>query len=65
MINLDESFSIDTPTFQLVHRKVNSSSLPLTIAIKNNSLTLSKFSNLFKDMNQTNDYQTIMLKVNN
>jgi hypothetical protein len=64
MTQLEDMFSIETPTFILVHKKSNISSLPFDMGIENNSFQLPIFSNLTNNKNQTNQTQEITLKVN-
>lgn len=63
--NLEETFSIETPSFQLVHKKVNSSALPINMSIESSSIDLPGFFNLTNDKNQTNYGKIVTLRVNN
>ena len=62
MINLEDNFSIKTPTFMLIFKK---SSLPfVNMSIEKNSLCLPGFLNLTKNKSQTNLNKQIIIKVN-
>jgi hypothetical protein len=64
MTQLEDMFSIETPTFILVHKKSNISSFPFDMEIESNSFKLPRFSNLTIRNNQTNQTKQITLKVN-
>jgi hypothetical protein len=63
MTQLEDMFSIETPTFILVHKKSNISSFPFNMQIENNSFQLPRFSILTIRNNQTNQTKQITLKV--
>ena len=63
MTNVDATFSIETPTFKLVHKILNASSLPFDVESENNMLKLPGFMNLTNGKNLTNDKKLITLKV--
>ena len=65
MTQSEDMFSIETPTFMLVHKKSNVSSFPFDMEIENNTFQLSSFFNLTNGNNQTNQSKIITLKVNN
>jgi hypothetical protein len=60
MAQLEDMFSIETPTFILVHKKSNISN---DMKIENNSFQLPGF-NLTNNKSQINETKLIMLKVN-
>ncbi len=64
MTNFADMFSIETPTFILVHKILNASSLPLGLVIEKNVFKLPGFFNLTNSKNQTSNKQLIILKVN-
>jgi hypothetical protein len=65
MTQLEDIFSIETPTFMLLYKKSNVPSLPFNIiSIENNSICLPGFFNLTINKNQTNIKKQITLKVN-
>jgi hypothetical protein len=64
MTQLEDMFSIETPTFLLVHKKSNVSSLPIDMRIENNSFQLPVSLNLTNKNNRTNQTKIITLKVN-
>jgi hypothetical protein len=62
---LEDTFSIETPTFLLVHKKSNVSlTIPFDMEIENNLFQLPGFLNLISSKNQKNDANLITLKVN-
>jgi len=63
MTQLEDMFSVETPTFILVHKKSNISSFPFNMQIENNSFQLPRFSILTIRNNQTNQTKQITLKV--
>jgi hypothetical protein len=63
MTQLEDMFSIETPTFMLVHKKSNVSSFPFDMDIEKNTFQLSSFFNLTNGNNQTNQTKIITLKV--
>jgi hypothetical protein len=65
MTQLEDMFSIETPTFVLVHKKSNISSFPFDMEIEKNTFRLSSFLNLTNGNNQTNQTKQVTLKVNN
>ena len=65
MTQLEDIFSIETPTFMLAYKIEKISSLPFKkMNIENNSLNLPRFFNLTWNKNQTNFNQQMTLKVN-
>jgi hypothetical protein len=64
MTQLENMFSIETPTFKVVHKKSNVSSLPFIMEIDNNTFQLSSLLNLINNKNQINYNNLITLKVN-
>ena len=64
MTNFGDMFSIETPTFILVHKILNASSLPFNMEIEKNVFKLPGFFNLKNRKNQTSNKRLIMLKVN-
>jgi hypothetical protein len=64
MTQLKEMISIETPTFILIHKKINISSMPFFMFIENNSFQLPGFFNLTNNENQINRIKQITLKVN-
>ncbi len=64
MTQLEEMISIETPTFILIHKKINISSMPFVMFIENNSFQLPGFVNLTNNENQINQTKQIILKVN-
>ena len=65
MTQLEDMFSIETPTFVLVHKKSNISSFPFDMEIEKNTFRLSSFLNLTNGNNQTNQTKQVTLEVNN
>ena len=61
MAQLEDMFSIETPTFILVHKKSNKS---YDMKIENNSFQLPGLFNLTNNKSQINETKLIMLKVN-
>jgi hypothetical protein len=64
MTQLEDVFSIETPTFILVHKKSNISSLTFDMEIENNAFEPHEFFNFTNDKNQINDTKQITLQVN-
>ena len=63
MTKLEDMISIETPTFILIHKNSNASSLSLDMEIENNSFQLPRFFNLSTNNKQINDANQITLKV--
>jgi len=63
MTRLEDMISIETPTFILIHKNSNASSLSLDMEIENNSFQLPGFFNLSTNNKQINDANQITLKV--
>ncbi len=61
---LKDMISIETPTFILVHKKTNVSSLPFDMEIDKNTFQLPGFFNLTTNNKQINATNQITLKVN-
>ena len=62
MTQLEDMFSIETPTFILVHKKSNITTLPFKMEFKNNTIQLPDLFNLINNNNQ-NETKQITLKV--
>jgi len=65
MTQLEDMFSIETPTFILVHKKSNITSFSFDMEIEKNKFQQSSFFNLTNGNNQTNQTKQVTLKVNN
>jgi hypothetical protein len=63
MTQLEDMFSIETPTFILVHKKSNITTLPFNMKFKNNTIQLPDLFNLINNNNQINITEQITLKV--
>jgi len=63
MTRLEDMISIETPTFILIHKNSNASSLSLDMEIEKNSFQLPRFFNLSTNNKQINDANQITLKV--
>jgi len=63
MTQLEDMFSIETPTFILVHKKSNITTLPFNMEFKNNTIQLPDLFNLINNNNQINETKQITLKV--
>ncbi len=64
MSSLENTFTIETPSFILIHSKLNTSTLPLNMNIENNSFNLPGFYYLTNTKNHSNIDQLITLRVN-
>ena len=64
MSSLENTFTIETPSFILIHTKLNTSTLPFNMKIENNSFNLPGFFNMTNSKNQSNNDQLITLRVN-
>jgi hypothetical protein len=65
MTQLEDMFSIETPTFRLVYKKTNFSSLPFkNMSSENNSICLPGFINFALNNYQANFDKQMTLKVN-
>jgi hypothetical protein len=64
MTQLEDMISIETPTFLLIYKKINSSSLQLDMMIEKNTFQLPELVNLISNNSQINDNNLILLKVN-
>ena len=65
MTQLEDIFSIETPTFMLVYKIANISSFPYeNMSIENNLLCLPGFFNFTWNKNLTNSNKQMTLKVN-
>jgi len=63
MTQWEDMFSIESPTFKIVHKKSNISSLPFSMEIENNRFQLPSLLNLINNNNQIDDSTLITLKV--
>ena len=63
MSSLENTFTIETPSFILIHSKINTSTLPFNMNIENNSFNLPGFLNMTNAKNRSNNDQLITLRV--